>query len=48
MAYKGGGEQSWRVGMVKELIDMKQGELLPPEGWSKEEPETLMKFTCTQ
>ena len=29
--------KTWKVGMVKELIDMKQGHLLPPEGWSKEE-----------
>ena len=39
---------TWRVGMVKELINMKQGDLLPPEGWSKEELETLMNFICTQ
>ena len=27
---------TWRVGMVKELIDIKQGDLLPPEsGLSK-------------
>ena len=36
------------VGMIKELIDIKHGELLPPEGWSKDDLEALLDFACTQ
>ena len=39
---------TWRVGMIKELIDIKHGELLPPEGWSKDDLEALLDFACTQ
>ena len=38
----------WRVGMIKELIDRKHGELLPPEGWTSQDLETQINFACTQ
>ena len=39
---------TWRVSMIEELIDMKHGELLPPEGWTSQDLDTLMNFVCTQ
>ena len=39
---------TWRVGMIKELIDMKHGQLLLPEGWTNQDLETLMNYACSQ
>ena len=38
----------WRVRMINGLIDIKHGDLLPPEGWSAEDLELIMNFACTQ
>ena len=38
----------WRVGMIKELMDMKHGDVLLPEGWSKEELDMILDYACTQ
>jgi hypothetical protein len=39
---------TWRVGLVKELIDLKHGDLMLPEGWTAEEFVIILDFACTQ
>ena len=38
----------WRVPLIKELIDMKYGDLRPPDNWTSEELEEILDFACTQ
>ena len=38
----------WRVNMMNELIDIKQGNIIPPDGWSTEELDCLVNFICTE
>ena len=38
----------WRVNMMNELIDIKQGNIIPPDGWSAEELDSLVNFICTE
>ena len=33
--------------LIKELIDINHGVVLPPEGWAKHDLEELMNFACT-
>ena len=41
-------EDMWRVNLIKELLDMKHGKLDPPEGWTQEDLDNVLNFTCTQ
>ena len=41
-------DETWRVGLVKELIDMKSGDLEMPEGWSSEELDSILNLACTK
>ena len=41
-------QDMWKISMVKELMDIKQGDRLAPEGWSLEDLENIMDFVCTQ
>ena len=41
-------DQMWRIGLVKELIDLKHGCLCLPEGWKEEELSEILNVTCTQ
>ena len=38
----------WRVNLVKELIDLKHGDLVIPDGWTEGELDMIMNFACTQ
>ena len=38
----------WRVPLIKEVIDMKHGDVSPPDGWTNEELEEILDFACTQ
>ena len=38
----------WRVPLIKELIDIKHGDIRPPENWTVEELEEILDFACTQ
>ena len=38
----------WRVNMMNELIDIKQGNIILPEGWLTEEVDSLLTFVCTE
>ena len=41
-------KETWRINMMKELIDVKHGNLITPDGWSSEELDLVLKFVCTQ
>jgi hypothetical protein len=36
----------WRVPLIKELIDMKHGDLSPPDNWTFEELEEIFYVDC--
>ena len=38
----------WRIGMVKELIDLKHRGVFISEEWSEGELDTILDFACTQ
>ena len=38
----------WRIGMVKELIDLKHGGVFISEEWSEGELDMILDFACTQ
>jgi hypothetical protein len=48
MYHQIGEEDTWRIGLVKELIDLKHGDLILPEEWTAEELELILDFACTQ
>jgi hypothetical protein len=48
MYHKIEDKDMWRVGMVKELLDMKHGDVLLPDGWSVEELDMILDYACTQ
>ena len=37
----------WRIPMIKELIDIKCGDNLPPDGWTSDELQEILDFVCT-
>jgi hypothetical protein len=39
MYHKTGEVDTWRIGLVKELLDIKHGNLILPEEWNAEELE---------
>ena len=41
-------KEQWRVNMVKELINIKQGVTVLPDVWSTEELETILTLLCTE
>ena len=41
-------EDMWRISMVMELMDIKQGVMLAPEGMSIEDLEHILESVCTQ
>ena len=41
-------KDEWRIPVVKELMEIKHGSILPPEGWTKEELDVILKHVCTQ
>ena len=40
-------EEEWRVGLVKEVIDIMHGEVTTPEGWTPEELSLILNTACT-
>ena len=38
----------WRVTIIKEILDMKYGATEPPDGWTDEELNKILHFTCTE
>ena len=45
--HKIGEEDVWRINMVKEITDLKNGILETPEGWSSDELELILHWVCT-
>ena len=41
-------QDEWRIPMVKELMEIKHGSILPPEGWTNGELELILNQVCTQ
>ena len=39
-------EHLWRVSLIKEIIDVKFGCLVTPEGWTYEELGDILHFAC--
>ena len=40
-------KEQWRLNMVKELIDIKHGVKILPDGWSPGDLETILTYVCT-
>ena len=40
--------EMWKIGLVKELIEMKHGNIQRPEGWSEDDLEDVLNLICTQ
>jgi hypothetical protein len=38
----------WRVPLIQEAIDMKNGVVNLPDGWTFDELEEILDFACTQ
>ena len=41
-------KETWRINMMKELLDLKHGNLIIPDEWSSDELDLILKFVCTQ
>ena len=41
-------QDKWRVHIIKESMDMRNGEIIAPEGWTKDELNDILHFACTQ
>ena len=39
-------ENMWRVNIIKEILDIKQGDMDIPEGWTITELEDILNFAC--
>ena len=37
----------WRISLIKEVMDMKHGNIIP-EGWTQEEMDEILEFACTE
>ena len=37
----------WRIPIMKELVDMKCGDINPPDGWTVDELQQILDFVCT-
>ena len=38
----------WRIPIIKEAMDIKCGNLNPPEGWTREELDEILQLACTE
>ena len=41
-------QETWRTSLVKEILDLKHGNLVLPDGWSDEELDMILDLACTQ
>ena len=39
-------EDKWRVGIIREIMDMKNGTMVIPADWSEEELDEILNFAC--
>ena len=40
--------ETWRTNLVREILDLKHGNLVLPDGWSDDELEEILNLACTQ
>ena len=38
----------WRITMLAELMNIRQGNINPPEGWSNDELDRITEWICTK
>ena len=38
----------WRISIVKEILNIKYGNLVLPDGWTEEELDMMLNMACTQ
>ena len=48
MYHKIEDKDMWKIGMVKELLDIKHGDVHLPEGWSEGELDKILDYACIQ
>ena len=41
-------EDMWRIPIIQEALDMKYGDINPPDGWTIEELDEILEFACTE
>ena len=41
-------EDMWRIPIIQEALDMKYGDINPPDGWTIEELDDIWEFACTE
>ena len=41
-------QETWRTSLVKEILDLKHGNLVLPDGWSDKELNMIHDLACTQ
>ena len=41
-------QDKWRVHIIKEALDIRNGDITAPEGWTKDELNDILNFACTQ
>ena len=41
-------EDRWRIPIIQEALDMKYGDINPPDGWTTEELDEILEFACTE
>ena len=38
----------WRIPIIKEAMDIRAGNIDPPDGWTKDELDEILNFACTE
>ena len=38
----------WRIPIIKEAMDIKFGNIYPPDGWTMDELDEILNFACTE
>ena len=41
-------EDMWRIPIIQDALDMKYGDINPPDGWTTEELDEILEFACTE
>ena len=41
-------QDKWRVHIIKEAMDIRNGDITAPKGWTKNELDEILHFACTQ
>ena len=41
-------EDMWRIPIIMEAMDIKSGDINPPDGWTTEEIDEILEYVCTE